>query len=99
MSNAGDAAILPLRLTTLPDITIRDYLKRVRVQGMGDYTLTVWSEGADLPIDTVRLSESAMVLDAISALLEKHPGCHRIHVNAGTARLFSVDCAGNNVAG
>ncbi|KQY89765.1 hypothetical protein [Brevundimonas sp. Root1423] len=65
---------------------------------MGDYTLTVCNEGESLPIETVRLTESVKVLDTITALLEKHPGCHRIHVNAGNARLFSVDCAGNNVA-
>lgn len=65
---------------------------------MGDYTITVCREGDGRPIDTVRLTESAKVLDTITALLEKHPGCHRIHVHAGTSRLFSVDCEGNNVA-
>lgn len=66
---------------------------------MADFTLTVCHAGESLPTETVRLSGSAQVLDSITALLEKHPGCHRIHVHAGGARLFSVDRGGNNVAG
>lgn len=66
---------------------------------MADYTLTVCHESESLPTETVRLSGSARILDTITALLKKHPGCHRIHVHAGGARLFSVDCGGNNVAG
>lgn len=65
---------------------------------MADYTLTVCHEGRPLPVETVRLTGSAQVLDTITALLKKHPGCHRIHVHAAAAHLFSVDCAGNNVA-
>jgi hypothetical protein len=65
---------------------------------MADYTLTVCNEGESLPIETIRLTGWAQVLETITALLNKHPGCHRIHVNAGAGCLFSVDCAGNNVA-
>ena len=64
---------------------------------MTAYTLFVRNEGEAFPIETVRLANAQKVLDTISALLRKHPGCHRIHVHAGAARLFSVDCSGKNV--
>lgn len=37
-------------------------------------TLSVWTEGADFPPDTLRLTEFANVLEAIPALIEKDPG-------------------------
>lgn len=64
---------------------------------MTTYTLTVCHEGQTLATETVLLATSAEVLSTIPELLKKHPGCHRIHVPAGVARLFSVDCNGDNV--
>jgi len=63
----------------------------------GDYTLKVCHEGTTLPVETVRVVGSETALKTIPALLNKHPGCHRIHVFAGHVDLFSVDCDGKTV--
>lgn len=64
---------------------------------MSPYTLTVCHEGKHLPTEVTTHSSAAAAMDAIAALLKKHPDCHRIHVHAGTGRLFSVDCKGVTV--
>lgn len=64
---------------------------------MTAYTLTVCHHGQTLATETINLTTSTEVLNTIPELLKKHPDCHRIHVHAGVARLFSVDCNGQNV--
>lgn len=64
---------------------------------MSPYTLTVCHEGKHLPTEVTTHDSARAAMDAIGALLQKHPDCHRIHVHAGGARLFSVDCTGQNV--
>lgn len=66
---------------------------------MNDYALKVFHEGELLPVETVTVSAAADVTDTIPMLLKKHAGCHRIHVYAGHALLFSVDCNGDTVRG
>ncbi|NJC42145.1 hypothetical protein GGQ87_002440 [Brevundimonas alba] len=61
------------------------------------YTLKVMHPGEAFPTETVTLGTSAEVTETIPRLLAKHAGCHRIHVHAGHARLFSVDCHGHTV--
>lgn len=62
-----------------------------------EYTLKVCHAGQPFPTETVRVTSSTAVIEAIPVLLAKHTDCHRIHVDAGSIYLFSVDCAGKSV--
>lgn len=64
---------------------------------MGHYTLKIVPQGQSEPTQTVIVGRSSEVMNAIPALLEANPDCYRIHVYLGQARLFSVDCTGNDV--
>ena len=65
---------------------------------MSEYTLKVFHEDQKAPTEVALLKHASEVLAAIPTLLEAHPGCYRIHVYAGVAHLFSVDCTGASVA-
>ncbi len=59
------------------------------------FTLKVLHKDRSIPTETVQVSRAADVLASVETLLSKHPDCHRIHVEAVSSFLFSVDCNGD----
>ncbi len=60
------------------------------------YTLQVFYDGKLDHIEV--LSSAANVLARIPELLQEHVGCEKIVVMFGDARLFAVDCEGNQLS-
>lgn len=65
---------------------------------MSAYTLTVFHLEAPGPTEVLSLDGAVAVMQGLTRLLAKHPGCHRILVESGPTYLFSVDCGGATVA-
>ena len=61
------------------------------------YELVVHHPGPGVATERVKLARSSDVLDMIPRLLARHHGCERIDVMYSGGKLFSVDCAGNEL--
>lgn len=61
------------------------------------YTLRVITPGSETPAHIERLAAAGEVLASIPRLLDQHPGCERVEVYLGDARLFCVDCEGRTL--
>ena len=61
------------------------------------YELRLFIVGGSMPKVTETVAHSADVLTKIPLMLEANPGCERIDVHFGGARLFSVGCDGNTI--
>ena len=64
---------------------------------MHAYTLTVLHPETPTPTEIVSVDSAVEAMASVTTLLVKHPGGHRIHVEAGSTHLFSVDGAGEAV--
>jgi hypothetical protein len=61
------------------------------------YVLTVIDRETRLPVESLTVQSASEAMAAIPGLLEQHPGCERIRVQAGAMHLFSVDCTGETI--
>lgn len=62
------------------------------------YTLEVYHPGEPDPVEIVKVTRAADVLEKIPVLLDQHGSCDRITVKLNATFLFAVDCRGNTIA-